>query len=324
MLQCFFRSRRYWIVSGLLIVSTIVAGIIKVAEWYTNISSYQSPDVIGCQTFPANNIWNSDISQLPVIPNSTNYIASIGADAPLLHNFRFPYTVVPGNQPKVRVSFSNADASDLGPYPIPPNAPIEGGRESRGDRHVIVINRDTCQLYEMFDSHTQYDGSWQAGSGATWDLHSNALRPAGWTSADAAGLPIFPGLVRYEEVASGNINHALRFTVSHSQSAYLWPARHFASSSTNPNLPPMGLRLRLKADFDISSFPPQSRIILTALKRYGMMVADNGSSWVISGASDNRWDDEDLGSLRRISGSDFEAVDESGLQVNANSGEVSE
>lgn len=287
----------------------------------------------GCTLFPANNIWNRDISSLPVHPNSANYIASIGLTGHLHADFGsglyngasigMPFTTVPGNQPFVPVSFDYASESDPGPYPIPSNAPIEGGPQSNSDRHVIVVDSGTCKLYEMYAAYPQSNSSWKAGSGAVWSLNSDALRPDTWTSADAAGLPILPGLVRYDEIVSGAINHALRFTVNSTQDAFLWPARHFASSSTNPNLPPMGLRLRLKANVDISSFSHTNQIILTALKHYGMIVADNGSSWFISGAPDNRWNNDDLHLLGTIPGSDFEAVDESSLQVNGNSGQSS-
>ena len=286
-----------------------------------------------CPLFPANNIWNQDISSLPVHPNSANFISSIGLTGHLHADFGsglyngapigIPYTIVPGSQPYVPVSFDYAGESDPGPYPIPSNVSIEGGPQSNGDRHVIVVNSGTCKLYEMYAAYPQSNGSWKAGSGAVWNLTSNALRQATWTSSDAAGLPILPGLVRYDEVASGVINHALRFTVNSTQSAYLWPARHFASSSANPNLPPMGLRLRLKANVDISSFSHTNQIILTALKHYGMIVADNGSSWFICGAPDSRWNNDDLHMLGIIPGSDFEAVDESSLQVHANSGQSS-
>ncbi len=287
----------------------------------------------GCPLFPSDNIWNQDISSLPIHPNSANFISSIGLTGHLQADFGsglyngapigIPYTIVPGSQPYVPVSFDYAGESDPGPYPIPSNVPIEGGPQSSDDRHVIVVNSGTCKLYEMYAAYPQSNGSWKAGSGAAWNLTSDALRPATWTSSDAAGLPILPGLVRYDEVASGVINHALRFTVNSTQSAFLWPARHFASSSANPNLPPMGLRLRLKANVDISSFSHTNQIILTALKHYGMIVADNGSSWFISGAPDNRWNNDDLHMLVTIPGTDFEAVDESSLQVNANSGQSS-
>jgi hypothetical protein len=284
----------------------------------------------GCPLFPSDNIWNTDISALPVAANSANFIASIGSTGHLHPDFGaglydgapigIPYIVVPASQPSVSVSFDYADESDPGPYPIPANAPIEGGASSGGDRHVLVVQSGACKLYEMYSSYPQSDGSWRAGSGAVWNLDSNALRPSSWTSADAAGLPILPGLVRYDEVASGVIPHALRFTIQHTQNTFVWPARHEASSLTGANYPPMGLRLRLKASVDISSFSAQNRVILTALKRYGMMVADNGSNWYISGAPDDRWNNDDLANLASIPGSDFEVVATSALAVNANSG----
>jgi hypothetical protein len=203
------------------------------------------------------------------------------------------------------------DESDPGPYPIPSDVAIEGGPGADGDRHAIIVERDSCTLYELFDL---WPAPWEAGSGAIWDLESNALRPRGWTSADAAGLPILPGLARYDEVASGAIKHALRFTVERSRRAYIYPARHFASSSTNRNLPPMGLRLRLRSSFRVSSFPYQARVILRALKRYGMIVADNGSSWYVSGAPDERWNNDQLHTLHRVKGSDFRVVDTSKLR----------
>ena len=299
----------------------------------TNARALGNATIGGCPLFPVDNIWNRDISSLPIHPHSANYIASIGLTSHVHADFGsglynnapigIPYSVVSDNQPNVPVSFTYADESNPGPYPIPSNASIEGGSQSNGDRHVIVVDSGTCKLYEMYASYPQSNGSWKAGSGAVWSLNSDALRPSSWTSADAAGLPILPGLVRYDEIASGVINHALRFTVNSTQSAFLWPARHYASSNTNPTLPPMGLRLRLKANVNISSFSRTNQIILTALKHYGMIVADNGSSWYISGAPDNRWNNDDLHMLGTIPGSDFEAIDESSLQVNGNSGQSS-
>jgi hypothetical protein len=262
---------------------------------------------------------------------SNNYVASIGANLTSHADFGsglweggpigVPFITVPGTQPGVPVSFRYWQESDPGPYPIPTNAPIEGGPNSTGDRHVIVIERGSCTLYEMYSSYPQSNGSWQAGAGARWALTSNALRPDGWTSADAAGLPIMAGLVTYDEVASGVIGHAIRFTVPRTQSAYVWPARHEASDLTDPNLPPMGLRFRLKASFNISTFPPQTRVVLQALKDYGMILADNGSAWVLGGAPDERWDNDDLHSLESITGSNFEAIDEWSLMIDPNSGQ---
>ncbi|GCE15586.1 hypothetical protein KTT_54450 [Tengunoibacter tsumagoiensis] len=315
----------------LLLVLIIQAGVANV-QGRTVAFAYPQRSmntVGGCQIFPSDNIWNQDISSLPVHSNSANYMASIGLTNHLDGFFGsglydnapigFPYTVVPGTQPTVPVSFEYANESDPGPYPIPPQAPIEGGAQSTGDRHVLVINSATCKLYETFASYPQADGSWKAGSGAIWDLNSNALRPRNWTSADAAGLPIFAGLVRYDEIASGVITHALRFTVNQTQNTYIWPARHFASSNTDPNLPPMGLRLRLKADVNIDGYSPQTRIVLTALKHYGMIVADNGSCCFISGTPDDHWDNPEVLQLRKMLLSNFEVVDESSLQVSPDS-----
>jgi hypothetical protein len=190
---------------------------------------------------------------------------------------------------------------------------IEGGPQSDGDRHALIVDKSTCTLYELYALRPKAGGGWTAGSGAIWSLRSNRLRPAGWTSADAAGLPILPGLARYDEVARGRIDHALRFTVERTRRAYVWPARHFASSLTDPSLPPMGLRVRLKASFDTSTFPRQARIVLEALKRYGMIVADNGSKWYVSGAPDPHWSNDDLHTIGRVKGSDFEVVDTSTL-----------
>jgi hypothetical protein len=225
----------------------------------------------------------------------------------------------------VNVDFDYAEESDPGPYPIPADAPIEGGDLSSGDRHVLVLDRDACILYELYAAYPQPDGSWEAGSGAVFDFNSNALRPAGWTSADAAGLPILPGLVRYEEVASGEIQHALRFTAPQTRQAYVWPARHFASNLTDAAYPPMGMRFRLKAGFDISGFSEEMQVILRALKKYGMILADNGSAWYLSGAPDSRWDNDFLvNELGQVKGSDFEAVDESSLMVGPDSGQASQ
>jgi hypothetical protein len=274
-------------------------------------------DLGGVRLFPADNPWNQDISGLPKDPNSDALVASIGLDKPLHPDFGtvwngapsgIPYIVVSGTQPKVPIHFEYPGESDPGPYPVPPDAPIEGGPKSKGDRHVLVLDRDNGKLYELFSSYPEGNG-WRAGSGAIFDLNSNRMRPAGWTSADAAGLPILPGLARYDEACIRKvIPHALRFTVVRSRHAYVYPARHYASPHTDPNLPPMGMRVRLKADYDISGFPPSARVILTALKKYGMIVADNGGDWFVSGAPDPRWNDEELETLKRVIGRDFEVV----------------
>jgi hypothetical protein len=276
----------------------------------------------GRRPFPASSPWNTDISGAPVDPNSDALIASCGIrnlhpDFGTTWNGApngIPYVVVDGSLPRVPVSFEYDDESDPGPYPIPANPPIEGGPNGSGDRHVLVVDRDDWMLYELFAAYPRGDGGWQAGSGAIFDLDSNALRPAGWTSADAAGLPIFPGLVRYDEVVEqGEIRHALRFTCPSTRRAYVPPARHWASSSTNSALPPMGMRVRLEAGFDTTPFPSEVRVILEALKRYGMFVADNGSGWYVSGAPDSRWDDDRLGALKTVPSTAFEVVRMEGL-----------
>ncbi len=285
----------------------------------------------GCQIFPADNIWNRDISELPGNPNSP-YLSSMGLSTGLHADFGaglynggpigIPYTSVPNTQPQVPISFDYWDQSDPGPYPIPTNVPIEGGSNSGGDRHALIVHSGDCKLYEIFalyPADTPTPG-WTAGSGAVYPLNSNQLRPNSWTSADAAGLPIIAGLARYDEVAAGSINHALRFTANNTRNAHIWPARHDASGITDPNVPPMGLRVRLKASVNISTYPPQTRIVLTALKHYGMILADNGSDWFISGAPDDRWNNDDLHSIGGIHGSDFEVVDESSLMIDPNSG----
>ena len=291
-----------------------------------------APLIDGCAVFPANNVWNTPVDKLPVHPNSDIFVATISATKGVHPDFGtvydgapigIPFVTVPGTQARVPVTFDYADESDAGPYPIPPTAPIEGGPDSTGDRHVIAIDRDNCVLYEMFDAHPNGDGSWNAGSGAVWHLNSNAMRPVGWTSADAAGLPIFPGLARYDEVAAGDIAHALRFTAPQTRHAYVWPATHQASSLTGKQYPPMGVRMRLKSGFDMSTFSAPVQVILRALKKYGMILADNGSSWYISGAPDSRWNDDMLVSeLARVKGSDFEAVDVTPFSARTNDGGV--
>ncbi len=269
----------------------------------------------GCPLFPANNPLNRDISHAPVNPNSARYIEAIGADGHLHPSFGsepiygFSYAVVGPRQPKVPMRFTlSPRSSDPGPYPIPPNAPIQGGASGPGDHHVIVLQRGTCKLYELFEARPSGDG-WEAGSGAVFNLRSNALRPDGWTSADAAGLPIFPLLARYQEVHAGAIDHALRVTVVQGQDGFIHPATHFSSSSSDPDLPPMGLRLRLKASFNMSGYHGQALIVLRALKIYGLIVADEGAgSWNIGGATNPAWNDRDLHQLETVPGSAFEAV----------------
>lgn len=295
------------------------------------------PSLAGCSVFPTNNIWNTRIDHLPLDANSAAYINTIGADRTFHPDFGsgvwppgsdspigIPYIIVDGNQPGVAVSFDYNDESDPGPYPIPPDAPIEGGPSGDGDRHVLVLDQDNCRLYELFYAFPQPDSSWAAGSGAIFDLNSNQLRPDTWTSADAAGLPILPGLLRYDEVAAGEIRHAIRFTAPQTQRAYVWPARHYASSLTDSAYPPLGQRFRLKADYDISGFSLEIQVILQAFKTYGIILADNGSAWYLSGAPDERWDNDILRELKQLRGSDFEAVDVSSLQVDPNSGEATQ
>jgi hypothetical protein len=285
-----------------------------------------------CPVFPANNVWNARIDALPVHANSAAYVNSIGATRTGHADFGaglyngapigIPYITVPGSQPKVGITFQYASESDPGPYPVPSNAPIEGGSGSTGDRHVLVIDQTACVLYELYAAYPQLNGTWTAGSGAVFDLTANNLRPSTWTSADAAGLPIFPGLARYDEVAAGAIKHALRFTAPQTQKAFVWPARHQASSITDTNYPPMGVRFRLKASFNIATFSPQTQVVLRALQQYGMILADNGSAWYVSGAPDDRWDNNQLHELGQLQGTDFEAVDESSLMLDPNSAAV--
>jgi hypothetical protein len=284
-----------------------------------------------CPVFPANNVWNAPINQLPVAGNSATLVATIGTSVTLHADFGsglwdggpigIPFITVPGTQTKYPATFQYASESDPGPYAIPLTAPIEGGSSSTGDRHAIAVDTTNCILYEMWSAYPQ-TASWQAGSGAIFNLNANTLRPSGWTSADAAGLPVFPGLVKYDEVAAGVIQHAIRLTVPQTLDSFVWPARHEASSLTSSIYPAMGQRFRLRASFDISSFPADVQVILQALKTYGMFVDDNGSAWFISGAPDSRWNNDDLATLSSVVGSDFEAVDDSGFMVNANTAQA--
>jgi hypothetical protein len=276
------------------------------------------PRLAGCPVFPAANPWNQRVDRLPVASNSAAIVSSIGPAKGLHADFGsglyegtrigIPYDVVTKKTKRSRVTFEYDDESDHVGYPIPAAVHIEGG----SDHHALLLDRSACRLYELGGLERRA-GHWHAWAGATWSLHSNKLRPAGWTSSDAAGLPILPGLARYDEVKAGAIRHALRFTVSRTRRAYVYPARHFASDRTDPNLPPMGLRLRLRASFDTSGFPRQSRIVLEALKRYGMIVADNGADWYVTGAPSQGWSNDDLHSLGRVMGSAFEVVDTSSL-----------
>jgi hypothetical protein len=287
--------------AALIVAALLLAG---------SAAALRVPAAPGCPVFPKSNPWNRPVDHLPVAGGSRELIRSIGLNTGLHPDFGsgkwdggpigIPFNVVSKRTPRVKLSFDYADESDKGPYPIPRNVKVEHG----GDRHALMLDRSSCKLYEVYALHGRH-----AGSGAIWSLRSNKVRPAGWTSADAAGLPIFPGLVRWDEVARGTIDHALRFTVENTRRAYIYPARHSASDSNDPSLPPMGLRVRLKADYPIDGFPAQARIVLAALKRYGMIVADNGSDWYISGAPSPRWDNDALRTLGRVKGSAFEVVD---------------
>ncbi len=273
------------------------------------------PGAPACPVLPADNVWNRPVDGLPVLAGSDAIVRSIGLDSSLHPDFSdagrygIPVNVVTARTPKSRVRFDYADESDRVRYPIPARPRIERG----GDRHVLMVDRGTCRLYELFAAQRTRSG-WRAGSGAVYDLRSNRLRPAGWTSADAAGLPILPGLARFDEVRTGTIDHALRFTAPRTRSAYVYPARHAAGAGNDPALPPMGLRVRLKASVPLAGFGPQARVVLTALKRYGMILADNGSPWYVTGAPAAGWDDDDLHGLGRITGADFEVVDTRGLR----------
>jgi hypothetical protein len=301
--------------------------------WLCSLIPALAQTIGSCPVFPSNNVWNTPIDKLPVHAKSAAYVNSIGASSPGHADFGsglyqgtpigIPFITVPGSQTKVATTFQYSDESDPGPYPVPANAPIEGGSSSNGDRHVLVIDRDNCVLYELYAAYPQTDGSWTAGSGAIFNLKANNLRPTTWTSADAAGLPIFPGLARYDEVAAGVIQHALRFTAPHTQKAFIWPARHQASSITDTNYPPMGQRFRLKASFNMSGYAPDVQVLLRAMQKYGIILADNGSAWFISGAPDDRWDNNHLSQFRQLRGTDFEAVDESSLMGDPNSAAVS-
>jgi len=314
-----------------IVVLMIFAGI---ACGQPGVSAAQAPTLEGCQILPADNVWNTPIDKLPVDGHSLEYVKNIGLGAPLHADFGsgkygdygIPFNIVKQGTAKVPVSFDYADESDPGPYPIPDNPKIEGG----GDRHILVLEQGVCKLYETWASSPDGSGGWNAGSGAIFDLNANTLRPDGWTSADAAGLPILPGLTRYDEVQAGAIYHALRFTAPCTADFPIWPARHKAVPDSCPatppagtRAPPMGQRFRLKASVSIAGFSHDAQVILTALKKYGMILADNGSSWYLSGAPDPRWDDDTLvEDFNNIHGSDFEAVDEAALQISANSGQA--
>jgi hypothetical protein len=299
-----------------------VAGLAVALLAGSSAHALRLPSARRCPVFPASNAWNQRVDKLPVAADSARLVASIGLDAPVHADFGsgkwdggpigIPFDVVSRTTPLHRVSFQYADESDRVRYPIPRHVHIEGGAHATGDRHAILVDKSTCRLYELYDLRHAGRG-WTAGSGATWSLRSNHLRPAGWTSADAAGLSIFPGLARWDEVKRGVIDHALRFTAPQTRRAYVYPARHYASNSSDSALPPMGLRVRLKASVNISSFPRQARVVLRALQRYGMILADNGSPWYVSGAPNPHWSNDALHTLGRLTGADFEVVDTSSL-----------
>lgn len=325
------------LVLGLLLTLVIFSPYPAPSRADEPLQAQSSPTLGGCPVLPADNIWNTPVDALPLDPNSTTYINTIGATDNVHADFGsgvwppgsnspigIPFDIVPANQPFVQItSFRYAGESDPSPYPIPPNAHIEGGPNSNGDRHVLVLWQGGCKLYELYRAFPNGNGTWRADSGAIFDLTANApLRHDTWTSADAAGLPILPGLVRYEEVAAGEINHALRFTAPQTRKAHVWPARHDASDLTDPKYPPMGQRFRLKPGFNITGYSHDAQVILIALKKYGMILADNGSAWYISGAPNPNWDNGVLHELDKVVGSDFEAVNVSSLMADPDSGQV--
>jgi hypothetical protein len=293
-------------------------------------SGTRVPGAPGCPMFPANNVWNTPITNLPVNPESAEWLSSMSSSTTNLHPdfgpsgdpstpYGISFVVVNPKHPLVHVAFDYADQSDRGPYPFGASTPIEGGSASTGDRHAIMVNPKTCRLYELYDATYSPSGS-RAGSGAIWNLRSNALRPAGWTSADAAGLPILPGLLTYSEVKSGKITHAIRMTADMTDEAYIWPARHEAGASNDPSLPPMGARFRLDASFDIATYSKQAQVVLRGMQQYGLILADNGSNWYFQGAASNKWPLALINELKTIPASAFQAVDESSLEISSNSG----
>ncbi len=304
-----------------LAIWAVLFGLLAVPA---SLAAGRLPRIGGCTVFPADNPWNQRVDGLPVAKDSAQLIASIGLKDTVHPDFGsgtyngepigIPYAIVSKHTPRVPVSFTYASESDGHLYPLPPNVPVEGGRSSTGDRHVIVVDKSSCRDYELYSAYPHNGGrSWSAGSGAIFNLRSDHLRPAGWTSADAAGLPILPGLARYQEVARGAIDHALRFTAPCTAARYVYPARHIAAACGSGTYPPMGLRVRLKASVNISGLPYQARIVAEALKRYGLMLADNGSPWYITGAPDPHWNNDALHQLDQLMGSDFEVVDTSSL-----------
>jgi hypothetical protein len=328
------KLRQYPLTITILVLSLMAApigGLLKLALPHSNrilalLRPSQGPAIIlptGCSFFPEDNIWNTSIRNLPVDSHSSVYIETMGPDLPLHPDFGssygYEYSVVGGDEKVADVTFVESPGeSDTGPYRIPDNAPVE----QAPDGHVLAIDPGHCQLYELYAAKRTGSHQWEAGSGAIFDLRSNKLRPEGWTSADAAGLPILPGLVRYEEVESGSIRHALRFTTPHTRDAFIWPARHRASSATSPNLPAMGQRFRLRSSLDVTGFSLETQVVLNALKEYGMILADNGGSWFLSGARDSRWPSRVTSELRQLHGSDFDAIDSATLKIASDSGQA--
>ncbi len=318
----------------MLVVSTVVSFVMVAGCVPAPRAGAPDATLGGCPMMPADSFWHARVDALPPNSRSAAWVTTIGATKHFHMDFGsgtwdggpigIPYTTVGAGQPRVPITFDYSDESDAGPYPLPYDAPVEGGQSASGDRHVLVVDSAACRLYETYDAHrgSGPTAAWSAGSGAVYDLRSDALRPAGWTSADAAGLAILPGLVRYDQVASGHIDHAIRFTAPQTQKAYIWPARHQASSSTDANRPPMGAWFRLRADFDTSGLAHDARVIAEAMKTYGLILADNGSSWYVSGAPDERWNNDVLHQLDRIAGSDMTAVDSSSLMADPNSGRI--
>jgi hypothetical protein len=298
----------------------------------TSVQVEAAPAVGPCPAFPAGNVWNTDISSLPVHPSSAAWLGNMGGASRLLHPdfgpsggsvpYGIPFNIVDASHPKINLTFQSSDESDRVPYPFGSDTSIEGGPEATGDRHAIMIDQSTCTLFELYNAYYNGPSNSTAGSGATWNLAANALRPAGWTSADAAGLPIFPGLLRLEEVQAGRVQHAIRFTAQQTDSSFVWPARHQAGSASNPSLPPMGARFRLRAGFPISRFSAPTQVVLTAMQRYGMILADNGSNWHLQGAAESGWSDTMISELKTIPAGEFDAVDASSLMIDPNSAQA--
>jgi hypothetical protein len=325
--------RQRWTYRAAVSLTAAVATTLGITPMGTAVPTEASPSLSGCAVFPSDNVWNTDISSLPVHAQSATWLSDMGGPAQRLHPdfgasgnpkapYGIPYTVVSASHAKVKVNFTYASESDQVPYPLGPDTPIEGGAKSRGDRHALMIDQSTCTLYELFNARYRPRRS-TAGSGAVFDLKANGpLRPAGWTSADAAGLPIFPGLLRRDQVEAGSVDHAIRFTAQLTDRSYVWPARHQAGAAADSSYPPMGARFRLRADFDASHFRADSQVVLTAMKHYGLILADNGSNWFFQGAADNGWNSSMLDELKTVPAGAFDAVDESSLMIDPNSGQA--